>query len=123
VRKLRRGLLPAGSRQTAARYAEAVVDPSKAVPGAIDARLPRGVPVGYGNPGGACELPIRRAWLGTVACLLPRARTPRWLPRLVYQTLCRSISLLVLLTRGDAAKDLEILVLRHQLTVLRRQVP
>jgi putative transposase len=45
------------------------------------------------------------------------------LPRLVYQTLCRSISLLVLLTRGDAAKDLEILVLRHQLTVLRRQVP
>jgi hypothetical protein len=28
----------------------------------------------------------------------------------------------VLLARSDAAKDLEILVLRHQLTVLRRQV-
>jgi putative transposase len=28
----------------------------------------------------------------------------------------------VLLARGDAAKDLEILVLRHQLTVLRRQI-
>jgi putative transposase len=27
-----------------------------------------------------------------------------------------------LLARGDAAKDLEILVLRHQLTVLRRQI-
>ena len=29
----------------------------------------------------------------------------------------------MLLARGDAAKDLEILVLRHQLTVLRRQIP
>jgi hypothetical protein len=37
--------------------------------------------------------------------------------------LCRSIRLLVLPARGDAAKDLEILVLRHQLTVLRRQLP
>ena len=43
------------------------------------------------------------------------------LPRLAYLTLCRSIQLLVQLARGDAAKDLEILVLRHQLTVLRRQ--
>ena len=39
------------------------------------------------------------------------------LPRLAYLTLCRSIQLLALLARGDAAKDLEILVLRHQLTV------
>jgi putative transposase len=37
--------------------------------------------------------------------------------------MCRSVQLLVLLARGDAAKDLEILVLRHQLTVLRRQIP
>jgi putative transposase len=44
------------------------------------------------------------------------------LSRLAYLTLCRSIQLLALLARGDAAKDLEILVLRHQLTVLRRQV-
>jgi putative transposase len=36
---------------------------------------------------------------------------------------CRSIQLLVRLARGDAAKDLEILVLRHQLSVLRRQTP
>ena len=43
------------------------------------------------------------------------------LPRLAYLTLCRSIQLLVQLARGDAAKDLEILVLRHQLSVLRRQ--
>jgi hypothetical protein len=43
------------------------------------------------------------------------------LPRLAYLTLCRSIQLLALLARGDAAKDLEIIVLRHQLAVLRRQ--
>jgi putative transposase len=45
------------------------------------------------------------------------------LSKLAYMMLCRSIQLLVLLARGDAAKDLEILVLRHQLTVLRRQTP
>jgi putative transposase len=45
------------------------------------------------------------------------------LPRLAYLTLCRSIQLLALLARGGAAKDLEILVLGHQLTVLGRQVP
>ena len=45
------------------------------------------------------------------------------LSKLAYLTLCRSIQLLVLLARGDAAKDLEILVLRHQLAVLRRQTP
>jgi putative transposase len=47
----------------------------------------------------------------------------RVLSRLAYLTLCRSIQLLALLARGDAAKDLELLVLRHQLSILRRQVP
>ena len=45
------------------------------------------------------------------------------LSKFAYLTLCRLIQLLVLLARGDAAKDLEILVLRHQLAVLRRQTP
>jgi len=45
------------------------------------------------------------------------------LPRLASLTLCRSTQLLALLARGDAAKDPEILVLRHQLAVLRRQTP
>ena len=45
------------------------------------------------------------------------------LPELAYLTLCRSVQLLTLLGRGGASKDLEILVLRHQLSVLRRQVP
>jgi len=44
------------------------------------------------------------------------------LSKLAYLTLCRSIQLLALLARGDTTKDLEILVLRHQLAVLRRQV-
>jgi putative transposase len=43
--------------------------------------------------------------------------------KLAYLTLWRSLQLLVLLARSDATKDLEILVLRHQLTVLRRQIP
>ena len=45
------------------------------------------------------------------------------LPRLAYLTLGRSIQLLTLAARGDATKDLELLVLRHQLSVLGRQVP
>ena len=44
------------------------------------------------------------------------------LSKLAYLTLCRSIQLLAVLARGDTTKDLEILVLRHQLAVLRRQV-
>jgi putative transposase len=43
------------------------------------------------------------------------------LSKLAYVALCRSIQLLVLLARGDATKDLELLILRHQLAVLRRQ--
>ena len=45
------------------------------------------------------------------------------LSKLAYRTLCRSIQLLALLAHGEATKDLEILVLRHQLMVLRRQTP
>jgi hypothetical protein len=45
------------------------------------------------------------------------------LSKLAYLTLCRSIQLLALPARGDAVKDLEIVVLRHQLAVLRRQIP
>jgi putative transposase len=46
----------------------------------------------------------------------------RVLSKLAYLAVCRSMQALVLLARGDAAKDLEILVLRHQLSVLRRQI-
>lgn len=45
------------------------------------------------------------------------------LSKLACLTLWRSIQLLALAARGDAVKDLEIVVLRHQLAVLRRQIP
>ena len=45
------------------------------------------------------------------------------LPGLAYLMLCRSIQLVAVLARGDAAKELEILVLRHQLAVLRHPTP
>jgi putative transposase len=39
----------------------------------------------------------------------------------LYLVVCRLLALLVLLARGDPSKELEILVLRHELAILRRQ--
>jgi putative transposase len=42
--------------------------------------------------------------------------------RLLYLAVSRLFALLVMLIRSDASKDVEILVLRHEVAVLRRQV-
>jgi hypothetical protein len=62
-------------------------------------------------------------WRGGVASPLTASAGPLRAVEARLLTLCRSIQLLVLLARGDAAKELEILVLGHQLAVLRRQTP
>ena len=43
--------------------------------------------------------------------------------RLIYQMFSKLVGWIVLRTRSDTTKDIEILVLRHQLAVLQRRTP
>jgi hypothetical protein len=77
--------------------------------------------VGCGNCDMACELRVRMLVPVSSAS---SPHPPRGYSRAAQTRLPRALPLRrapPLLTRGDAAKDLEILVLRHQLTVLQRQ--
>jgi hypothetical protein len=73
--------------------------------------------------GRGCDLLIRVGRQLDTLRLLSTLRRRPGCSKLASLKLCRSIQALALATRADAAKDLEILVLRHQLTVLRRQIP
>jgi hypothetical protein len=79
--------------------------------------------VGCAKSDVASELPVRSSIARSGdAPLTPASEAACVLSKLAYLTLCRSIQVLALLACGDTAKDLEVLVLRHQLAVLRRQV-
>ena len=43
--------------------------------------------------------------------------------KLIYQVFAKLLNWMVLRARSDAAKEIEILVLRHQLAVLQRRRP
>jgi hypothetical protein len=64
-----------------------------------------------------CAVPKSRVWAWPAGL-----RSPLVLIRLIYIFMVRVLGWLVLLARNDAAKDAEILVLRHEIAVLRRQV-
>lgn len=75
-------------------------------------------PVGFKNSFG---------WNATAVEAAVTSESPvRWRPPLllsaVYLAACRVLGLVVFLGRGDREKELEILVLRHEPSILRRQI-
>jgi len=64
----------------------------------------------------------RSSWPSGCASTSVRARSIPMTLRFAYLAVLGMLSLLALLTRSDRAKDAEILILRHQVAVLQRQV-
>jgi hypothetical protein len=73
--------------------------------------------VGLQNGGVGCDLRVR-----VRSCPAGEGRVRAVVVSVVYLVLRRLLELIVLRARGDAAKDIELLVLRHEVMVLRRQV-
>jgi hypothetical protein len=66
-----------------------------------------------------CWRPVRRE--AGVASAPRLWRPPVVLVSLVYLVACRLLALVLMLARSDGSKELELLVLRHELLILRRQ--
>jgi putative transposase len=79
--------------------------------------------VGAGNSGAVELASFRsRAAVGPVGSALVAGRCERVVVSLFYWSLRRLLELLVLRRRSEREKEIEILLLRHQLRVLERQV-
>src|SRR5919197_4013619 len=75
------------------------------------------------GPWGAETGPVgRRRPSAAVASASPVCWRSPLLVSALYTVVCRLLELIVLVGRRDRAKEIEILVLRHELSILRRQV-
>jgi hypothetical protein len=83
-----------------------------------------GAAVGSGPIGRARGCPKSRARPSTCRFVAERGPAcPSLALTLIYQMFAKLLGWMVLRTRSDAAKEIEILVLRHQLAVPQRRTP
>src|SRR6266511_955078 len=76
------------------------------------------------GPGPTLSVPETRSWVLSCksAAESPGRDDRRMTLRLLYLLFCQVLRGLALLARSAATKDAELLVLRHEVAVLRRQV-